>query len=200
MINNARIGVALLGGYVLGRTKKAKMALGLGMFLAGRRIDFGPRQLGKWVAGSPVLGGLGNQARTELLDATKSAMTSALSKRAGSLADSLHERTSALNSAVEESDHGGADDEQGAADADRDVEEETAGEERAPRRRPASTGSKARSASSGGRQTPADSSRPRKTAVSAARKGSSARKDPTGSRASATGAARNASERGGGNG
>ncbi|MDX6237683.1 MAG: hypothetical protein QOG10_2498, partial [Kribbellaceae bacterium] len=35
MMTNAKIGTALVGGYLLGRTKKAKLALGLGMFLAG---------------------------------------------------------------------------------------------------------------------------------------------------------------------
>lgn len=33
MMNSAKTGVALVGGYFLGRTKKAKPAIGLGMFL-----------------------------------------------------------------------------------------------------------------------------------------------------------------------
>ena len=54
MMNNAKIGVALVGGYFLGRTKKAKMAIGLGMFLAGKKLNLDPKQLGKLVANSPV--------------------------------------------------------------------------------------------------------------------------------------------------
>jgi len=88
MTGNGKIGVALVGGYLLGRTKKAKMAIGLGMFLAGKKLSFDPAQLGKLVANSPVLGSLNTQVRKELVEATKSAATSALTKRASGLADS----------------------------------------------------------------------------------------------------------------
>ncbi|MEV7468360.1 hypothetical protein AB0O20_17930 [Streptomyces kronopolitis] len=99
MMTNAKIGVALVGGYVLGRTKKAKLAIGLGMYLAGKRLNLDPRQLGKLVANSPVLGPLNDQIRGELVDATKSAATSALTQRMSTLTDSLHERTLALSDA-----------------------------------------------------------------------------------------------------
>ncbi|MGW4240668.1 hypothetical protein ACWEJP_28305 [Streptomyces sp. NPDC004749] len=92
-MTNAKIGVALVGGYALGRTKKAKLAIGLGMFLAGRKLSVDPRQLGRLVADSPFLSSLNDQARRELVDATKSAATSALTRRVSGLADSLHERT-----------------------------------------------------------------------------------------------------------
>ncbi|MGW6512183.1 hypothetical protein ACWGCP_32480, partial [Streptomyces niveus] len=96
MTGNVKIGVALVGGYLLGRTKKAKMAIGFGMFLAGKKLSFDPKQLGKLVANSPVLGSLNDQVRKELVDATKSAATDALSQRASGLADSLHRRTLGL--------------------------------------------------------------------------------------------------------
>ncbi|MFG2826788.1 hypothetical protein ACGFWI_04805 [Streptomyces sp. NPDC048434] len=97
MMCNAKIGVALVGGYLLGRTKKAKMAIGLGMFLAGKKLNLDPRQLGTLVANSPVLGPLNDQVRNELVDATKSAAGAALTQRMSGLADSLHERTLALD-------------------------------------------------------------------------------------------------------
>ncbi|MCL6302788.1 hypothetical protein [Streptomyces kronopolitis] len=106
MMTNAKIGVALVGGYVLGRTKKAKMAIGLGMYLAGKRLNLDPRQLGKLVANSPVLGPLNDQIRGELVDATKSAATSALTQRMSTLTDSLHERTLALSDAGGDSGRG----------------------------------------------------------------------------------------------
>ncbi|MFH9226217.1 hypothetical protein [Streptomyces lydicus] len=99
MMTNAKIGVALAGGYVLGRTKKAKLAIGLGMYLAGKKLNLDPKQLGKLVANSPVLGPLNDQVRRELVDATKSAATSALTQRMSGLADSLHERTLDLRDA-----------------------------------------------------------------------------------------------------
>ncbi|MFE2378769.1 hypothetical protein [Streptomyces sp. NPDC059398] len=107
MTGNGKIGVALVGGYLLGRTKKAKLAIGLGMFLAGKKMSLDPAQLGKMLANSPVLGSLNSQVRKELVEATKSAATSALTKRATGLADSLHERTLGLG----ESSGGASDDE-----------------------------------------------------------------------------------------
>ncbi|CAM5283934.1 hypothetical protein [Streptomyces griseus] len=101
MTNNARIGAALVGGYLLGRTKKAKLALGFGMFLVGKKFDLDPRQLGKMLANSPVLGSLNDQVRRELVDATKTAATKAVTQRAGSLADSLQQRTRALEAGPE---------------------------------------------------------------------------------------------------
>ncbi|MFI1497335.1 hypothetical protein [Streptomyces platensis] len=97
MMTNAKMGVALVGGYLLGRTKKAKMALGLGLFLAGKKLNLDPKRLGTLVANSPVLGPLNDQVRKELVDATKAAAGTALTQRMSGLADSLHERTVALS-------------------------------------------------------------------------------------------------------
>ncbi|KUL54456.1 hypothetical protein ADL22_03085 [Streptomyces sp. NRRL F-4489] len=88
--------MALAGGYVLGRTKKAKLALGLGMYLAGKRLSPDPKQWKQLVADSPLFGQLNDQVRRELVDATKSAATTALTRRMSGLADSLQERTKEL--------------------------------------------------------------------------------------------------------
>ncbi|WP_079273083.1 hypothetical protein [Streptomyces sp. TN58] len=93
---NTTTAAALVGGYLLGRTKKAKMAIGVGMFLAGRRLDLDPRRLGKLLAASPVTGALSEQIRRELFEATRSAAAQALTQRAAGLADSLQQRTRAL--------------------------------------------------------------------------------------------------------
>ncbi|MEU9923215.1 hypothetical protein AB0H51_18305 [Streptomyces griseoluteus] len=101
MTKNAKIAAALVGGYVLGRTKKAKMAVGLGMFLAGKKFDLDPRRIGTLLAESPALAGLNAQVRKELVETTKAAATEALTKRAtglaDSLADSISQRTKALD-------------------------------------------------------------------------------------------------------
>lgn len=114
-MTNAKIGIALAGGYVLGRTKKAKVALGLGMYLAGKKFDLNPAGLRNVLAGSPVLGELRGQAGEQLLTATKTAAKDALTKRVGSIADSLHTRTQGLGSGSDESD--------GTAQADEDGED-----------------------------------------------------------------------------
>ncbi|MFK4107651.1 hypothetical protein [Streptomyces sp. NPDC002176] len=101
MTKNVKIAAALVGGYVLGRTKKAKMAIGLGMFLAGKKLDLDPRRIGTLLAESPALAGLNAQVRKELVETTKAAATEALTKRAAgfadSLTDSLAQRTKALD-------------------------------------------------------------------------------------------------------
>ncbi|WP_199748169.1 hypothetical protein [Actinomadura sp. WAC 06369] len=93
MQSNAKIAVALVGGYLLGRTKKAKMAIGLGMFLAGKKISLDPRELSRLAAASPLVSGLSDQVRKDLVDGTRTALTSAVTQRANTLADTLHERT-----------------------------------------------------------------------------------------------------------
>ncbi len=96
MMTNGKIAVAITGGYLLGRTKKAKLALGLGMLLAGKKIALDPQQLKKALAETPLLSGLNGQVRKELADATRQAATKAVSDRVNGLADALHERTAAL--------------------------------------------------------------------------------------------------------
>lgn len=93
-MNNAKMGAAVLGGYVLGRTKKAKLAIGLGSLLAGSRVK--PGQLGKALAESPFLSNVNDQVRRELVSAGKAAATSVLTAKAEHLADSLHERTTGM--------------------------------------------------------------------------------------------------------
>ncbi|MGP4083622.1 hypothetical protein [Streptomyces sp. KR55] len=91
-MNNAKIGTALIGGYVLGRRRKAGVALGLALAMAARRAKGG--DLAK--ALTPVLGNLNRQVRTELTSASKAAASSVLSAQADHLADALHERTLGL--------------------------------------------------------------------------------------------------------
>lgn len=114
MMTNGKIAVAIAGGYLLGRTKKVKLAIGLGMLLAGKKITLDPQQLARAVADSPLLSGLNAQARKELSGAAKTAATRALSTRMNGLADSLQDRTAALRG--EEADEERAADEHEPAD------------------------------------------------------------------------------------
>ncbi|MEU8871713.1 hypothetical protein AB0D24_11150 [Streptomyces javensis] len=114
MMTNGKIAVAVVGGYLLGRTKKAKLAVGLGMLLAGKKITLDPQQLKKSLAEAPLLSGLNSEVRKELLDATRQAATKAVSGRVSGLADSLHERTALLRG------EGGDEDEEADAEDERD--------------------------------------------------------------------------------
>ncbi|MFC0599892.1 ABC transporter substrate-binding protein [Streptomyces palmae] len=122
-MSNAKIGAAVLGGYVLGRTKKAKLALSIGSLLAGRHIRAG--QLGGALGRAPLLGGVDERVRGELLSAGKAAATSVMTSSAERLADTLHDRTAALR---EES----APDEAEEEEAQEEAEEAEDGREKKP--------------------------------------------------------------------
>ncbi|MFD5429552.1 hypothetical protein [Streptomyces sp. NPDC127084] len=157
MTTNVKIGVAVVGGYFLGRTRKAKLAIGLGMFLAGRKLNLDPRHIGKVLANSPVLGSLNEQVRRELVETTRSAATTALTERATSLAESLHQRTLELNQGSEpEAEDAAVDDEAAPAEAKKKT---------ATRTRSASEGARKKSAAARKR-----ASAPRRSTASTGRK------------------------------
>lgn len=196
MTGNAKIGAALVGGYLLGRTKKAKLAIGFGMFLAGKKLNLDPTQLGRMLADSPVLGSLNDQVRKELVGATKTAATNALTQRATGLADSLHKRTLELDDPSgaqsrdtreeEEEDADATEDEDRDARADKDDADDEGAEEKPARRR--TTAAKRTAKSTGGAAGGA-----RKKAAPATRKAASGARRTTSSK---SGARRNG---GGGN-
>lgn len=142
IMNNATIGAAVLGGYLLGRTKKAKLALGVGAMLAGSKVR--PGQLGK-VLDSQFLGDVTRQVRGELTGASKAAATSVLTAKADSLAGALHERTEGLRQRAQgdggEGQEGRSEEDESAEDAsaeDESAEDESADEDEQQQRKSAS--------------------------------------------------------------
>ena len=96
-----KIGAAAAGGYLLGRTKKAKAAIGLAMWLAGRRrpADLARDQTMKFLS-SPQMLDLVGQLRGPLLTAGKQAALSVVEGQAGKLSDNLQRRTEKLGGSV----------------------------------------------------------------------------------------------------
>lgn len=96
---------AVAGGYLLGRTKKAKLALALASLFAGRRLGLDPQELiGKGlrkVGEIPQFEELGDQVRDQLMTAARTAVTSTVNRRLDSFSDSLHERTRTLTGEAE---------------------------------------------------------------------------------------------------
>src|SRR3954453_15842711 len=98
MQDTMRIGAAALGGYVLGRTKKAKTAIPLALWLSGKGR---PRDLARTQAvkalqsdkGQELLG----QLRGPVMEAGKQAALSVFEARAGQLSESLSRRTDQLS-------------------------------------------------------------------------------------------------------
>lgn len=191
MNGTMKTGLALAGGYLLGRTKKAKLAIGFGMFLAGKKLPLDPKELGRLLSTSPALAGLSDQVRGELVDATKSAASSALTTRMTGLADSLHERTLSLD----EGPAGGRpDDDTGDGTGDDEGDDEDRAEEKPARRR-----TPAAKAAGAGR---ASTDKTRKAAAPAGKRTSSAarKKTASGTSGAAPGGARKKAEQGGGRG
>lgn len=127
---------AVAGGYMLGRTKKAKLALGLAMFAAGRRIKLSPGDLAaagmRQLTENPQLAGLREQVREDLYGAAKTAAAAAVDRQVTSLTGSLRDRTDALAKLHEQG--GSKEDEEPAdedesQDLDEDYEDEVADED-----------------------------------------------------------------------
>jgi hypothetical protein len=101
-MSNGRMALAVAGGYLFGRFRKARWALALagaaaGSGLAGRRAL--PRA---GILKSPEVGRLAKDIRGDLAAAGKRAVVTAASSRMDSLSDRLGERASALRGAGEE--------------------------------------------------------------------------------------------------
>ncbi|MET9351929.1 hypothetical protein ABZY14_02775 [Streptomyces sp. NPDC006617] len=101
-MNDSRtaMAAAVAGGYLLGRTKKAKLAFAVGSYLVGRRVGLSPGQvLGQGLGSlqrAPQFQELTDQVRGELLTAGRAAVTAAANRRLTTLADTLRDRTDAL--------------------------------------------------------------------------------------------------------
>lgn len=95
MKDSVKLGAAVAGGYLLGRTKKGKAAIGLALWLSGKRIGSSREVLAR-LAASPELARLTAQVRGPLLEAAQRAVTATIESRTTTLADSLQQRTARL--------------------------------------------------------------------------------------------------------
>ncbi|MFE7429903.1 MULTISPECIES: hypothetical protein [unclassified Streptomyces] len=164
-VNRLLLAAAVAGGYVLGRTKKGRLALTLVSYAAGRHYGVEPRKLmsqGMRRLGEiPQVADLGGQLRGELMAAGREAVSAAAERRLSSLAGSLHERTLQLEGGDEEEDRDEEDLPQDEAEGEEEdlAEEEQApeGRRRAPRTAGASGGKPAsRATGEGGKRTAGD--------------------------------------------
>ncbi|MGW2181931.1 histone protein [Streptomyces sp. NPDC001732] len=149
--NKLLLAAALAGGYVLGRTKKGRLALTAASYLAGRRLGIDPRSLVtqgvKKLGEIPQVADLGDQLRGELMTAGREAVSTAADRRLSALADSVRERTLRLENA-------GGDEEEDEEEYEPEEDEEAEKEEKEPRGR----GSRSGVGRGKGNRTPAKSS------------------------------------------
>ncbi|RJQ83839.1 hypothetical protein [Amycolatopsis panacis] len=138
MKSGARVALAIGAGYLLGRSKKMRLALMIAAAGATGRVGTSPGKLLqnglKQLASSPELGKLTDLAREELLGAAKSAAVTAASSRI----ESLNERLQSGGSEEDEDEHEEQDEDEGAED-ETEEESEAETEEEKPRRRRASS-------------------------------------------------------------
>ncbi|MFI6490022.1 DNA primase [Streptomyces sp. NPDC050564] len=155
-MNRLGLGLAVGAGYVLGRTKKMKLAFAVGTLVAGKRLHMSPRALADLVSqqlrDNPQFKEIGDQLREDLRGVGKAASGALVERQVEGLADRLHGRTAevrdqlagvvpdvpGLGDEEEENQAAEPDDEYEEYDAD-DGSENDEPEEKAPPRKKAPT-------------------------------------------------------------
>ncbi|MFJ6749287.1 hypothetical protein ACIQNI_14000 [Streptomyces sp. NPDC091266] len=178
---------AIAAGYLLGRTKKGKLAIGLASLLVGQRLP-GPQELAtegaRKLSQTPQVEQLIEQVRGELMEAARAALSATADRGLSSLAGTIQQRTSALQGLPsdgegdeEEEDEGeGAEydeaeeEEEEEPDEDEDEEaaegDEEAEEERAPaKKRPAKKRPAKKAPAKSAKKSPAKKTPAKKTAA-----------------------------------
>lgn len=108
MKQSTKIVAAAMGGYVLGRQRKFKLAIALGLYAAGKQLKLNPQKIAELVISrigdSPQLAELREQAQGELATVGKAAASAIIDRQAGHLADALQSRTARLSGETAEED------------------------------------------------------------------------------------------------
>ncbi|MGW2334060.1 DNA primase [Streptomyces sp. NPDC001685] len=192
-MNRVGLGLAIGAGYLLGRTKKAKMALAVGSVVAGKKLNLTPKALAELVttqlAGNPQFKEIGDQLRQDLRGVGKAASGALVERQIEAIADRLHGRTAEVreqlagggSSSRDEDGHDDEDEEpegdepcadEDADDADdaedsehaEDSDDEDSGDEERERRGPAKKAAKKAPAKKAAKKAPAKKTAAKKTA------------------------------------
>ncbi|MGV9871632.1 DNA primase [Streptomyces cellulosae] len=168
-MNRTGLGLAIGAGYLLGRTKKLKMALAVGGLVAGKKLNLSPRAVadlvGQQLRDNPQFKELGDQLRGDLRGAGKAASGALVERQLSSLADRLHGRTAEVRGRL-------------AGGEDRDAEAEDTGEEPYDEETDGHESDDAEDRDDGGRERGPDAGRAAKKAAkkAPAKKGTAAKK------------------------
>ncbi|MFI8089603.1 DNA primase [Streptomyces sp. NPDC086080] len=206
-MNRMGMGLAIGAGYLLGRTKKLKMAVAVGGLVAGKKLNLSPRMvadlLSQQLRDNPQFKELGDQLRGDLRGVGKAASGALVERQIGSLADRLHGRTAEMREELngggrrERADDEDADEEpedrERKQDSEADLEDHEDHEEEPPPERPAK---KAAAKKTAGTKASAKKAPPAKKA--AARKTAPAKKTAAKKSAAGPRGARPRTSKGGG--
>lgn len=104
-MNRTALGLAIGAGYVLGRTKKMKLAIAVGTMVAGKRLNLSPRALADMVStqleNNPQFKEIGDQLREDLRGVGKAASGALVERQIEGLAGRLHNRTQGVRDQIE---------------------------------------------------------------------------------------------------
>ncbi|MDT0613125.1 DNA primase [Streptomyces lancefieldiae] len=138
-MNRAGLGLAVGAGYLLGRTKKLKLAVAVGTMVAGRKMNLSPKGIAELVStqlqNNPQVKEIGDQLRTDLRGAGKAASGAMVERQIDALADRLHGRTAQvrdqLSGVASQAPGVGSDDSRDSRDS-RDAQDSEASEDSEP--------------------------------------------------------------------
>ncbi|MFI6804858.1 DNA primase [Streptomyces luteogriseus] len=126
-MNRMGLGLAVGAGYLLGRTKKLKMAVAVGGLVAGKKLNLSPRMvaelLQQQLRNNPQFKEIGDQLREDLRGVGKAASGAMVERQLDALSDRLHGRTSQMRDQLTGAVPGGREDDE-ADDAYEDEEPE----------------------------------------------------------------------------
>ncbi|MEV6172627.1 DNA primase [Streptomyces sp. NPDC051954] len=130
-MNRTLIGLAIGAGYVLGRTKKLKLAMAAGTLIAGKRLNLSPGAVADLVSrqlkDNPQFKQIGDELRQDLSGVGKAASGALVERQMDALADRLHGRTADVRdqlAGVVETGHDEDEEDQDEADQDEEQQEE----------------------------------------------------------------------------
>ncbi|MER7483805.1 DNA primase [Streptomyces sp. NPDC126510] len=123
-MNRMGLGLAVGAGYLLGRTKKLKMAVAVGGLVAGKKLNLSPRMvaelLQQQLRNNPQFKEIGDQLREDLRGVGKAASGAMVERQFDALSDRLHGRTAQMRDQLTGAVPGGREDDE----ADDEYEDE----------------------------------------------------------------------------
>ncbi|MET9254675.1 DNA primase [Streptomyces sp. NPDC048182] len=99
-MNRVGLGLAVGAGYLLGRTKKLKLAVAVGTMVAGKKMNLTPKGIAELVSGqlqnNPQFKEIGDQLRGDLRGVGKAASGALVERQIDALASRLSGRTAQM--------------------------------------------------------------------------------------------------------
>ncbi|MEU9589167.1 DNA primase [Streptomyces sp. NPDC048193] len=188
-MNRTGLGLAVGAGYLLGRTKKLKMAIAVGTMVAGKKLNLTPKGIAELLStqlqNNPQFKEIGDQLRTDLRGVGKAASGAMVERQIDALADRLHGRTAQVRDqlsgapSAEDSDDSEYDDESRDEEQRDEEPAEGADEAQEPERRRERPAKKASEAARGAaKKAPAKRPAKKAAAKAPARKTAAKRAQP----------------------